>query len=480
MSEWLGIKFPAILTILRALAQKRNTVLAGNKEVELHHGNPLKKILKTSIPAIIDLSSQTIFFTIEAIFIGRISTAAFAGQGLAIQVIVAFLTIIITFIVGSSLIIARHVGADQRRQANHVFGQAVMISMVISLIFAFFWYFGGVYLFKFIKEGGNLEAQRAGISYLRIIALFAPIIITNLVAVGCIRGAGDTHLSMIINVTINGINVVLAPLLIFGWFGFPRWEVEGAALALGISHSIGFLMTLHVLRTRKSVLFLSFRELSKPNFKTFKRLIKTGIPTTVEQLVWAIGLLVVSLYAAMLGKDYLAAHMAFNKIQNVLSMAYLGLSMGAMTLMGQHLGAEKRELAERTARTTSWVGFVFSSFVTVILIIFSKPILYIFTPENEVIRIGLSAMLVFAFVQIPKAMDSVVIGNLRGAGDLKWLMYMTAIGVLTLEICLNWVMAFVFNLGIVGLWGVHLTDESIRLAFNYWRFNQGRWKSIKV
>lgn len=444
------------------------------------HSRPLKTILKTSIPAVVDLSSQTLFFTIEAIFIARISTAAFAGQGLAIQVIVAFLTIIITFIVGSTLIIARHIGADQRQEANHVFGQALMISLIISIIFGIIWYFGGIYIFKAIKEGGTLEAQRAGISYLRIIALFAPIILTNLVAVGCIRGAGDTHLSMIINVSINGLNVILSPLLIFGWFGFPRWEVEGAALAVGISHSLGLLLTMYILRKRKSVIFLSFHELSRPNFKTFKRLIKTGIPTTVEQLVWNIGLLIVSVYAAMLGKDYLAAHMAFNKIQNVLSMAYLGFSMGAMTLMGRNLGAEKRELAERTARTTSWVGFVFATIVAIMLIVFSRQILLIFTPEHDVIKLGLSAMIVFAFVQIPKAVDSVVIGNLRGAGDLKWLMYLTAIGVILLEVCLNWVGAFIIHLGVVGLWGIHFIDESLRLIFNYWRFNGGRWKTMKV
>ncbi len=442
--------------------------------------SPLKNILKTSIPAVVDLSSQTIMFTIEAILIGRLSTAAFAGQGLAIQIIIAFLTVLITFIVGSSLIIARHLGADQRREANHILGQALMISIVISFAFALVWYFGGVYLFKLIKEGGSAEAQRAGITYLRIVALFAPIMITNFVAVGCIRGAGDTHLSMIINVVINGLNVILAPLLIFGWFGFPRWEIEGAAMAFGISHSIGFIVTLYILRTRKTVLFLSFKELTTPNFKTFKRLLKTGVPTTVEQLVWALGLLIVTIYAAMLGPKYLAIHTAFNRIQNVLSMAYLGFSMGAMTLMGKNLGAEKQQLAERTARTSGWVGFVFSCFIALTLIIFSKTILHLFIVDETVIQLGVNAVIIFAIVQIPKAVDNVIIGNLRGAGDLKWLMYMTIIGVLILELFASWVFAFTFSLAVSGLWFAHLIDETLRLILNYWRFKGGRWKAIKV
>jgi len=446
----------------------------------LGHGSPLKNILKTSLPAVIDLSSQTIMFTVEAIFIGRISTAAFAGQGLAIQVVIAFLTVLITFIVGSSLIVARHLGADQRKEANHVFGQALMISIIISFLFAIIWYFGGVHLFKLIKEGGSIAAQRSGISYLRIVALFAPIIITNFTAVGIIRGAGDTYLSMIVNVIINGLNLILAPLLIFGWFGFPRWEVEGAATAVGISHSVGFLVTLYILRTRKSVLFLSFRELTRPNFNTFKRLLKAGVPTTVEQLVWSLGLLVVSIYAAMLGQEYLAAHMVFNRIQGILSMAYLGFSLGAMTLMGKNLGAEKRQLAERTARTSGWVGFVFSFIVASVMILFSKQILYLFTPEETVIQIGINAMIIFAIVQIPKAVDSVIIGNLRGAGDLKWIMYMTIIGVFLMEVCFSWVVAFLFQLALSGLWLVHLLDETLRLAVNYWRFKGGRWKFMKV
>lgn len=441
---------------------------------------PLKNILKTSVPAVIDLSSQTIMFTIEAIFIGRLSTAAFAGQGLAIQVIISFLTIVITFIVGSSLIVARHLGADEVRAANHVMSQAIMISFVMSFLFGLIWYFGGVQLFRLIREGGSIEAQRAGIAYLRIIALFAPIIITNFTAVGIIRGAGDTYLSMLVNVAINGLNLILSPLLIFGWFGFPRWEVEGAALAVGISHSVGFMITFYLLRTRKSALFLSFRELTRPNFKTFKRLLNTGVPTTVEQLVWSVGMLIVSIYAAMLGKNFLAAHMVFLRIQGILSMAYLGLSLGAMTLMGKNLGAEKQRLAERTAKTSNWVGFIFASIVALLIIPFSKNLLYLFTPEETVIRLGANAMIIFAIVQIPKAVDSMLIGNLRGAGDLKWIMYMTMIGVFLMEVCLNWLVAFVFQLALAGLWLVHLADETLRLLLNYWRFKGGRWKFIKI
>lgn len=441
---------------------------------------PLKIILKTSLPAVIDLSSQTIMFTIEAILIGRIGYAALAGQGMAIQLVLSFLAVLITFIIGSSLIITRYLGAGQNYEANHIFGQAMMMTIIMSIIFAFTWYFGGIYLFRLIKEGADTAAQTAGVTYLRTAALFAPLIITNFVAVGIVRGAGDTHLSMIVNVTINLINLVLAPLLIFGWFGFPRWEVEGAAVALGISHSIGFVVTVYILRTRKSVLYLSFKELTRPNFKSFKKLIKTGVPTTVEQFTWSIGLLIASLYAARLGAYTLTAHIIFLRIQNILSMAYTGLGLAAMTLMGKNIGASKLKLAEKTAKTFNHVGFAIAIVITLSLILFSESIMSIFTTETAVIEKGRMAIIIFAIVQIPKAVDGVLIGNLRGAGDIRWIMWMTIIGVLSFEIGLNWVAVFVIHLDLVGLWLVHLIDECARLIVNYWRFKGGRWKFIDI
>ena len=441
---------------------------------------PIKTILLTSLPAIIDLSSQTIMFAIEAMFIGRIGYAALAGQGIAIQMVLVFLMVLITFILGSSLIISRHLGAGEIRAANHVFGQALMIGIVLSFIFALCWYFGGIYLFEYIGKGTNSAAQLAGISYLKIVALFAPIILTNFIAVGIIRGAGDTHISMIINLTINCLNLILAPLLIFGWFGFPRWEVEGAAIALGASHSIGFVLTLYILRTRKSVLFLSFVEVIKPNYKTFKKLIRTGVPTTMEQLVWNLGVFIVSLFALRVSEQVAAAHVILYRIQNILSMVYTGLGIAAMTLMGKNIGASNFKLAERTARNFSLVGFFLSLSITVAMIVYAEQIMRIFTTDREVIILGARVMFVFALVQIPKAVDGVVIGNLRGAGDLKWIMWMTIIGVVFFEIGFNWWVIFILNFGLLGIWSIHFIDECLRLVANYWRFKGGRWKFIDL
>ena len=91
--------------------------------------SPLKTVLKTSLPAVIDLSSQTFMWTIEAIMIGKISAAAFGGVGMAVQMIIVVLTVLLTFIVGSAVIINRYLGAKDYWEANHILGQALMVGI---------------------------------------------------------------------------------------------------------------------------------------------------------------------------------------------------------------------------------------------------------------------------------------------------------------------------------------------------------------
>lgn len=437
--------------------------------------SPLKDVLKTSLPAVIDLSSQTIAWLIEAIFIGHLAAAALAGVGLALQIIILTFTIVLTFIVGASIIIVRYLGANDNWNANHVLGQALMIGTILSFLIALVWFFGGTQIFAAIREE-EPNARVYGIHYLKIISFFGPLIIVNFIALGIMRMAGDTMLTMKVNLFANTTHLLLSPILIFGLFGFPRLEAQGAALAVGIAHSLAFFLTLYYLRSRKSVLFLSFREYTTPNFDTFKRLFRLGIPTTIEQLVWAAGQLVLSFYAGLLGVLVLAAHQVFVRIQSVLTMAFQGFGIASMTLVGKNIGAEEEKEALQAGRIAGRVALVSAIFAGIVLVIFQDLWFHIFTSNDRVIALGTRAVLVLAVIQIPKAVNIVFTGNLRGSADLTWLMWLAVSSVIIFEIFGAYTLSFVLNLSLAGLWLVQGVDESYRMVLNYWRFRKGKWK----
>lgn len=152
-------------------------------------------ILKTSVPAALDLASQPVMWLVEAVFIGRLSAAALGGVGFALQIILLTITLMLTFVMGAIILINRHLGSNDRWGANHILGQTLMSGLIFSFFIGLLWYFGSPTLFKIIREQEMMNAGASylsgidsGIQYLKIVSFFAPIIITNFLAVSMIRG----------------------------------------------------------------------------------------------------------------------------------------------------------------------------------------------------------------------------------------------------------------------------------------------------
>jgi Na+-driven multidrug efflux pump len=221
-------------------------------------------------------------------------------------------------------------------------------------------------------------------------------------------------------------------------------------------------------------------EVTRPNFSTFKRLIKIGIPTTVEQMVWAIGQLAISTYAGWLGIVVLATHQVYLRIQGVITMIFFGFGIGSMTLVGKSLGAAHTRQAHRTGMINGAVGFSVAAFIAIFLALASENIVTIFTNDPSVIALGKSLIYIFALIQLPKGANIVFSGNLRGSADLTWLMWLAISTVCLYEIFGSWLLAIPYGLGLSGLWIVQGFDESTRFTLNLWRFNRGKWKEVRL
>ncbi|MFC1477052.1 MATE family efflux transporter [candidate division KSB1 bacterium] len=437
-------------------------------------------LLRTSFPAAIDLAIQPVLWAYEAVWIAQLGFASFCGYGLALNVILVVFTVLLTFVVGSSVIINWHLGRGDSWNANHILGQSVMLAAIMAVIFSASFYFGAPFLFKIIKEAAEPAAQLAGVQYLRTLSYFLPLIVINFVAIGIVRGVGDTHYSMMINLIVAGINFLLAPMLIFGTLWLPKLEVAGAAVAVGIAQSVGLVMTIVLLRSRKCKLYLSVMEMTTPKWESIKLLFKKGLPTTAEQLSWTLGMFFVSLWVARLGLVWFGTHQILLRVQGIMSMIYQGFGLSAMALVGKKIGADEISLAEKAGKQAGGIIFLLVLLMVILLTGFSDLILRIFTDDPVVLQYGSLVIRIFALVQIPKALNTVLTGNLRGAGELKFLMWNTLIAVLIFEISASAAVIFIFSLKLNAVWIVHGFDETARLFVNFFRFRNGKWKLQNV
>ena len=194
------------------------------------------------------------------------------------------------------------------------------------------------------------------------------------------------------------------------------------------------------------------------------------------QLVWSFGQLVLSFYAGLLGIVVLAAHQVFVRVQSVLTMAFQGFGLASMTLVGRYIGANDDNAAIKTGWQTAWVALAAAMLIGAFLLLTDHIWFPIFTQNDEVVSFGRGAVLVLALIQMPKAMNMVFTGNLRGGGDLNWLMWLAITSVTIFELFGSYMLAVVAEMSLVGIWLVQGLDESFRLGLNFWRFHQRKWK----
>jgi MATE family multidrug resistance protein len=448
-------------------------------------------ILATSIPAIIDLLCQPAVWMADRIFVGHIEgegIASLAAVGTSSLIILFTLTILLTTLIGTIIIILRYIGAGEHEEASHYSAQSLLASLSVGVGVGLLWYLGAGRIFQLLHA--KEEVSKLGIQYLQILGLFCPVIVINFVATGLLRFSGDTVKSMCTNVTVVAINLFGDIALIFGRWGFPEMGVKGAALAAGIGNSIGLIISISFLFSGRAIIKLSPRHFVDFKLSTFKRIMGKGIPVTTDQLVTTGAYLVVVRYSMRLGEvAAAAAHQAIIGFGWISTMFYLGVGTAAAALTGKRLGAKEEDMAERTGYVAWKVSICFGIVFGAVLFFFSERIMYLFLPPEDAsnlkaIEIGALCLKIVAFIQIPKAINVVLGSSLRGAGDVRWLLFVnivgTSIGEVFLARSLGLGIMMTPGLGLSGLWLGAGIGEVIRSSMNYGRYRKGGWKKIAV
>jgi putative MATE family efflux protein len=443
-------------------------------------------ILKTSIPILIDLAAQILMWTIEINFMGHLAADslgrlypgleatgidALTAVGDVIHIIVLTCSVLLIFVFGATIIINKLIGSGQREEADHFLGQALFTTLFAAIGISAIWYALSPFLFR-VLLGASPAVSSIGIDYFRTLSLFAPFIIMNFVAIGIVRGAGDTHLSMITALLVNSIHLVLAFLLIFGIYIFPELGPRGSALAAGIAHTIGCFFTFSVILRGRSVLKFKWSDFKSVRRESIGKVFKTGLPITLEQLAWTIGMTIVIGYSNRLGTVAAAAHMIILTIQRLFSILYQAFGMGALTLVGQLYGANEHDHAKRTTVMFFWLVGGVVLFLAGMTFFRSYYFAVVFTSEPEVVELCTSVLKVAAAVQIPKALSYVYSFSLRGVGENRYPMYLAIVGVLLFEVLIGYNLAFTLGLSVAGLWIAQGGDEIFKVILAAKRFGR--------
>ncbi len=436
-----------------------------------------KDILGLAWPAIVDNFLHTLTHTVDMVMVGRLGASYLAAVGLGGQVLFIFQSLMIAVTVGTVAMVARSIGEQDKVRARNVLEQCLFFGALIAFTATpFLSFYAGDFLHIYRAEE---EVLTIASHYLEIAVFGTAFIFVCLASAQALRGAGDTKTPLVISSIINGTNVGLNYILIFGKLGFPPLGVRGAAIGTTLAFVLGSAFYIVLLWRKKLRLHISFRGFS-PDLTVVRKILAIGTPAAAEQLVIQMGFLVYTVIITSFGTESIAAHQIGMRIQSFSFMPGLGFAIAATALVGQNLGAKKPREAEKSGWEACRMAILLMVGVAAFIFIFAENIAQIFVNEENVIERAVIFIRILAFGEPAIAIHFTIGGALRGAGDTKWPLYASTVGLYGFRIPLALFLSYTVGIGVIGAWIAMTVEYFVRSFFVSLRFRRGGWKTIEV
>ena len=437
-------------------------------------------IVLLAVPMILELSLESVFAVVDMYFVGHLPNAkeAVATVGLTESVISLVYTLGIGLSIGATAIVARRVGEKDFEAASKSAAQAIIVSFILSILLCFV----GVFFASDVLTlmGAKNEVIQQGAIFTKIMFLGSPSIILLFLINGIFRGAGDAAMAMKSLWIASGVNIMLCPLLIYGYGPFPELGLKGAAIATVIGRTTGVVYQCYYLFKNGRTIQL-FKSYFKWNFPIIKNLLNVATPATFQFFIQSGSWIVLAYIVSKTGSTNASAgyQIAIRNVVFFILPAW-GLSNAAATLVGQNLGAKQPERAQQSVLLTTKYNVFFMGLVTVLFVFFSKPIISIFTYDEEILNYGSQALQIIGLGYVFYGIGMVMIQSLNGAGDTKTPTWINIVCFWMIQIPLAWVLAIYFNMGPTGAFIAIPTAETVLALAAWYYFKKGKWKVVKV
>jgi len=331
--------------------------------------------------------------------------------------------------------------------------------------------------------GAEPAARSEGVTWMRAASIGFPLTAMLYAGSASLTGAGDTRTPMVIMLIVNVVNAIVAYSLINGPGPFPELKVLGSGLGATSAGISGAALVLVALAGGRGGLRLQSVGALRPDVGEMKRILNVGLPAGIENLQFNLAFLVYTRIIASLGSAALAAHRVTLSIEGLAFNPGFALGVATATLVGQSLGANRPDLAERSAKVALLWATVVMTFIGVVLLFFGEPITSLFVSgedADEVVDIGRQLLFVFAFAMPAMAISQTLAGGLRGAGDTRAVLAIGVFGIWVVRLIPAYVLAIVLGFDAPGAWLAAVFDVNSRGVLTWLRFRRGKWKGINV
>ncbi|HEU0014431.1 MAG TPA: MATE family efflux transporter [Longimicrobium sp.] len=465
-----GASMPRLRTAIRE-------ALRGSHGHDYTAGPIGRAILLLAVPMVLEMAMESLFAIADIFWVSRLGPSAVASVGLTESLLTPIYSLAMGLSIGAGAIVARRIGEKDREGAAHSAVQAIALALFVSLVL------GAVGLMLAPRllalMGADAEVIRVGLGYAQVMLGGEAAIIVLFVVNSIFRGAGDAAIAMRVLWMANGVNIVLAPLLIFGVGPLPALGVTGAAVATTLCRGGGAAYAVWRL-TRPDGRVPVARRHARLDFGIMRQIVRLSTAATLQGLIATASWIGLVRIIATFGSAALAGYTVGIRVVIFALLPSFGLSNAAATMVGQALGAGKPDRAEKSVWRACRYNLVFLGLVGLAFVLLAGPIVRLFSSDPEVVRYGTACLRIVAAGFPFYAFGMVITQSFNGAGDTWTPTWINLAVFWAFEIPLAYVLARVLGMGPVGVF------VSIALAFSTLAvvggliFRRGRWKAQKV
>ena len=439
---------------------------------------PMRRaIVLLAIPMVLELLMESTFALADIYFVGKLGSTAVATVGLTESFLFIVYSVAMGLATSVTAIVARRIGEKHQDEAATTAVQAIIAATAISVPFAVA---GLLYAPELLSMmGANSQVLATGPGYTRWM-LGGNVVVMLLFVINAIfRGAGDAAIAMRVLWIANAINIVLDPLLIFGWGPLPAYGVEGAAMATNIGRGCGVLVQLWVLFRGGKHLRVEFGHVTV-NARAMVSILRTSLGGIGQMLVAMTAWIFLLRILAEVGTNAVSASTITIRIMMFTLMPAWGMSNAAATLVGQNLGANNPQRAEQAVWRTGLYNMVYLTVVSAVFFMFNEQLIGNFTTDPQVVAIGAEWLRILSYSYIVYGWWMVSVQAFNGAGDTRTPTYINIAFFWCLQIPLGYALAIHYNMSHSGVfWAAFISETSVGL-FTLWLFSRGHWKKMVV
>ena len=409
---------------------------------------------------------------VDTIMLSQYSDESVAAVGVVNQIVMFAFLIFEVINIGTSVLCSQYLGAKMQKNMVQVVGVALLFNLVVGLLISAILHYGATTLLGWM--GLRPELLKYGIGYMQIVGAFAFFQAISFTISASLRSANKAIYPMLVTVLVNIMNIIGNYSLIFGKWGMPALGAEGAAISTSVARGVS-MVVLFIILFRKHIPRFPLNYFRPFPWVELKNLLKVGLPSAGENMSYSFSQVVITYFINILGNNALATRTYTVNIVMFVYLFAIAMAQGGAISIGHLVGQKKIRAAYLLGKYVMRLSILVSLVLSCIWAASGHFIFSMLTDNQEIIKMGVTIMLVDIIVEIGRAVNIYATNALRSAGDVNFPFYVGVAVQWTVSVGFSYLFGIHWGWGLVGMWCAFLLDENIRALLFVKRWNSMRW-----